>query len=321
MVPDIFDVIRSRVAVVAERASFVAIDEKAIRRLGEELAPVLAPPAYDTSLHYLGTAEDTTAYLVTLDAVNFGSGYFPFFAKRPGLSGYGTVALALTERFRERGPLDARELSRISPQACARLFGQDDRHPALQEWARWVSRAWNDLGEDLLRRFDGDPVRLVQAARGSAAALVEILDAQPLFHDVAIYDGAEIPFFKRAQILASDLALGLEPLRGSPFDDLERLTLFADNLVPHVLRCAGVLRYEPGLADAIERGDLLPAGSPQEIEIRACAIHATELLVAELRRRGASVTARVLDVALWSSGQSPNVKSRYPRHRTRTPFY
>ena len=53
-------------------------------------------------------------------------------------------------------------------------------------------------------------------------------------------------FYKRAQIVAADLALA----GVARFRDLDRLTIFADNLVPHVLRCDGVLVYDaaPGRA-------------------------------------------------------------------------
>src|ERR687896_13348 len=47
---------------------------------------------------------------------------------------------------------------------------------------------------------------------GSAVALVERLAAWPTWRDVSPYDGAEVPFFKRAQIAAADLALaGIAP--------------------------------------------------------------------------------------------------------------
>ncbi len=49
------------------------------------------------------------------------------------------------------------------------------------------------------------------------------------------------------------------PLAGvAEFGDLDRLTIFADNLVPHVLRCDGVLVYD-------ER-----AGSPDRRRVRSC---------------------------------------------------
>jgi hypothetical protein len=134
------------------------------------------------------------------------------------------------------------------------------------------------------------------------------------------YGGLRVPFYKRAQLAAADLA---QALAGHPlgrFGDLAGLTLFADNLVPHVLRVEGVLGYEPGLLARIEREELIPAGSPEEIEIRACAVDAVERLVAALEGRGHPTTAHELDWLLWSRGQLTRYKG-VPRHRTRTVFY
>jgi hypothetical protein len=117
-------------------------------------------------------------------------------------------------------------------------------------------------------------------------------------------------FFKRAQIAPSDLALG----RVAAFEDLDRLTIFADNLVPHVLRCDGVLVYDDALAAHIDSGALLPMDE-REHEIRACALHACELLAAHL-----GIAPRSLDTWLWNRGQGEAYKAR-PRHRTRTVFY
>ncbi len=44
-------------------------------------------------------------------------------------------------------------------------------------------------------------------------------------------------------------------------DDLGGLTMFADNLVPHVLRLDGILRLHPGLVARIDRGELIEHGS------------------------------------------------------------
>jgi hypothetical protein len=122
---------------------------------------------------------------------------------------------------------------------------------------------------------------------------------------------ADRGFYKRAQIVPHDLAVcGL-----ATFGDLDRLTLFADNLVPHVLRVDGVLRYDEGLAARIERGEPIEHGSPEEVEIRACALHAVELLAAASGR-----SAQELDYLLWNRGQEPRYKA-IPRHRSRTTAY
>ena len=105
-------------------------------------------------------------------------------------------------------------------------------------------------------------------------------------------------FYKRAQIAPNDLALA----GVAEFADLDRLTIFADNLVPHVLRVDGVLRYDPALAARIDAGELLPPGE-EEREIRACALHACELIAARL-----GMPPRVLDIWLWNRGQAPRVQ-------------
>jgi Potential Queuosine, Q, salvage protein family len=124
----------------------------------------------------------------------------------------------------------------------------------------------------------------------------------PFFDDVG--------FYKRAQIAAHDLTLA----GVASFDDLDRCTIFADNLVPHVLRVDGVLRYAPELAGPIDACELLHQG-PEEREIRACAVHACELLAERL-----GLAPRVLDGRLWNRGQEPRYKAR-PRHRTRCVWY
>jgi len=317
----VFDRIRRRCRDVADQAQRVRIVESAIAEYARVLASLsLETPAYDDVLHFRGRPEDTVTYLVALDAVNFGSGYFPLLAKRPGHSGYGTIALALAERFRAHRPLDVGDLVECSAADCARLFGQDLSVAPIAELMELFAKAWRDLGHDLLERFGGSFSALVESAEGSAAALVRLLDRQPLFHDVATYYGIEVPFYKRAQILASDLALAFGGRGWGEFHDLDLLTIFADNLVPHVLRCDGILTYDGALARRIERGELLPSGSEEEVEIRACAVDAVERIALEIRRAGRPVTSRELDIALWNRGQSPRYKEA-PRHRTRTAFY
>jgi hypothetical protein len=75
-----------------------------------------------------------------------------------------------------------------------------------------------------------------------------------------------------------------------------------------------VLVYEGALAGLIDAGELLPSGR-REREIRACAVHACELLSQRL-----AVPARTIDALLWSRGQAPAYKER-PRHRTRCVYY
>ena len=288
----LLDDVRRHCREIAESSELVRID---LERLGAvEPGP---PPALDPERHYLeGSREDGAAYLLTLDTINFGSGWFPTIRKRPGSSGYFTVARGLADRFRAHGPYSNEELGSITAAEIAGALGQDPDHELMALFAR----ALNALGAWLGERT---PLEAIEAAGGSAERLAEQLAAgMPFFNDPG--------FFKRAQITPNDLALaGI-----AEFHDIDRLTIFADNLVPHVLRVEGVLVYDPALADRIDSGKLLEPGGAER-DIRAAALHACELIGAEL-----NIPPRHLDVMLWNRGQDPRYKA-IPRHRTRTVFY
>jgi hypothetical protein len=246
--------------------------------------------------HYLeGSARDVATYMLAVDAVNFGSGWFPTLVKRRGCSGYFTVAWAIADAFRA-APWSAADLRATRADELAGVLGQRRDHELVALYAQALRSLGVFLG-------DRDALDLVREAGGSAERLATMLaEGMALFCDRG--------FYKRAQIAAADLALA----GVAQFGDLDRLTIFADNLVPHVLRCDGVLRYDEALAAHIDAGLPLRPGA-QEREIRACAVHACELIAAR-----SSVAPHVLDSWLWSRGQAPHYKS-LPRHRCRTVYY
>ena len=297
------DDVRAACTRLAVQATSVRIDSERLDAVLDDGAGGwdLTAPALDAERHFLdGSEADVATYLLTLDTVNFGSGWWPTLRKREvagrPVSGYFTVAWALADRFRAHGPWSNPELRALRADEVADVLGQ----PADHELMALFAQALRGLGTFLGERSALD---LVRAAGGSAVRLAEALAG-----GMAMYD--DRGFYKRAQLVPSDLALA----GVAGFTDLDRLTIFADNLVPHVLRVEGVLVYDPRLEARIDAGKLLPAAA-QEREIRACAVHACELLAARL-----GTTAHELDNALWSRGQAPAFKAR-PRHRTRSVYY
>lgn len=315
------DAIRESAARVADHARYLRIEPDALEGLAASLAREKpGTPDYDVRHHHRGSEASTLAFNVTLDSINFGSGWWPLLRKRPGLSGYFTVATSLKERFDAGGPMCAAELGRLDAAALTALLGQEGTGPEIATLMEHFARALRDLGAWLERRFGGRFEGPVEEAGGSAERLAELLAEMPLYRDVHRYEEFDVPLYKRAQIVPADLALAFGDRGAGRFRDLDRLTIFSDNLVPHVLRRLGVLVYDPGLAERIERGELLAAGSKEEIEIRAVAVHAVERLVAAVRQRGGATSARELDQLLWTRGQSPGMKA-HPRHRTRSVYY
>jgi hypothetical protein len=298
------DDVRAACAQIADAAQSVRIDAA---RLASYDAPAggapIADPGLDPVRHYLeGAPADVALYTLALDTINFGSGWFPTLRKRTDpasgrtVSGYFTVAWNLADHFRIDGPWTVADLRTMRTEPLAAILGQTADHELMSLYAQ----ALRELGRFLGERSALD---LIAQARGSAERLAALLAT-----GMALYD--DRGFYKRAQIVPNDLALA----GVAEFTDLDRLTIFADNLVPHVLRCDGVLVYDAALAAHVDGERLLPAGR-EEREIRACALHACEQLGARLK-----IPPRVLDMWLWTRGQAPELKAR-PRHRTRSVYY
>ena len=215
---------------------------------------------------------------------------------------------------------------------CSRLVKLDATGlRALLHWPRQLPceaerlRVLRQTAGCLRRSFGGSALAMVESARGSASALVELITAAfPAFRDAAVYRGRQVSFLKRAQIFVGDLHGAFGGQGPGAFKDLDKLTLFADYRVPVVLRQLGILRYSPQLAGCVDGGQEVPAGSEEELEIRGCSIQAVEALrqkLVELQPDYAEKPSAVhIDWCLWEIGEAAR-KTSPPHHRTRTVFY
>jgi len=310
--------VRRGAAAAAEQAELVRIDHDALDRLAAALDPT-SPEPYPEE-RWTGDVEHRAMAVVAWNAVNFGSGWFPHVAKLPGRSGARTLATKWHEHCDGHGVPAADWLAEVGVEEVAAVFAQplDTEVRGLLDA---FTGAWQELGRHLLEHHGGSAAALVGAAGAQRARLAEELAALPSWDDRHRLGDLEVPLFKRAQIVVSHLAGALAGTELGRFDDLDTLTAFADNLVPHVLKVRGVLVVDPALDARIERGELLRSGERGEVELRAVAVHAVELLVARLHEAGhAGVTAAGLDHRLWQLGQDPAVKAR-PRHRCRCTYY
>src|SRR5438105_13277293 len=96
----LLDDVRTQAAATANSARFVTIDASAIEGYVQSLPLAQASAArLDPATHYAGEPEATQAYVMTLDAINFGSGYFPHLKNRSGMSGYLSVASSVRYRL------------------------------------------------------------------------------------------------------------------------------------------------------------------------------------------------------------------------------
>ncbi|MGH2842567.1 MAG: queuosine salvage family protein, partial [Solirubrobacteraceae bacterium] len=142
-----------------------------------------------------------TAFWLTLDAINFGSGWFPTLRKRREPTGYRTIVAGVRRQFDEHGPWSASELCALTAAELAAVFDQEPEHELMALFAASL----RDLGTHLLVDCHGVFTATADAARGSAVALVGTLAGWECFADVSRYGGWRLAFLKRAQIAAADL--------------------------------------------------------------------------------------------------------------------
>jgi Potential Queuosine, Q, salvage protein family len=179
------------------------------------------------------------------------------------------------------------------------------------------------LGDVLLATYGGRFAKVLESSSpalyddGNGFLEVLVRDFRR-FDDVAEWEGRAVRFWKLAQLAVWILELTLPG--GLGFRDLDRLTAFADYIVPAGMRAMGILRYSSALDDAIARRELIGAGSREEVELRAHTIYATALLtdrVNELRPSDRQVIVPQIDARFWV----PFHKTHAPHHLTRTIYY
>lgn len=317
--------------LVMRAARHVSIDPEAVEATAERLAAGGVPDAdWSQALHPPGRdAKELANLVLVVDALNFcfwnipGSERSRWQVTWDGVThdGYFALALALRRAVEQGKPMyDAEYLAELTEDEVAEILAGDpgsDPIPLLHARHQHL----HEVGRGLLNDWRGSFLRAIEAAHGSAAALVhEVVRSFPSFDDVAPWERHHIRLYKRAQILVADLYGAFEGHGPGKFRDLDTLTAFADYKVPQVLRQHGVLRYAPELAERIRRHVLIPPDSDEEIEIRCATIWAVELLRQTLERRGTPMRAFEIDWALWQSGQSLSGDAE-PYHRTLTAFY
>jgi hypothetical protein len=308
---------------VIDAASNVRIDDDAVERLARRLADRgVEAPEWRVWPHWWEDSDRAADYVLVLDALNFcfwGEPRWRVSFEGQLLDGYWALAACLRRALDAGVPLlDPYKLAEFDEAAARYLFAGEAEIPLLPERIANL----REVGTGLLAA-GGSFADLVRAANGSGEALVaEVVRRFPSFDDVATYDdGTEVRFYKRAQILVSDLH-GIYGGAGlGAFCDLDRLTAFADYKIPQVLREAGILVYAPTLAETVDRQDLIPPGDPREVEIRAGTVWGCELLRQALARRRSGPTLRAFEVdwLLWSDAQGRTISRPY--HRTRTIYY
>ncbi|CAA0841042.1 Unknown protein [Striga hermonthica] len=303
--------VRSTSAWVASHSSHVLIDSSGIEKFAEEMKDSIPKVEWNfEGIHYFDDTPLTVQYLLVLDALNF------CFWPDNELS-YDHLAAGLKEALEnDKSAFDADRLQKYTGPDLRKMLKWPRPLPLEDERVRLI----HEVGFELERSFDGKASKIVESSEKSAAKLVALITSHfPGFRDHTVYKGHQIFLYKRAQIFAADLWGAFKGQGYGEFNDIESVTMFADYIIPAVLQQLGVLKFSPSLTNMIEFNKEIGSGSEEEVELRACTVHAVEEIRELIHKKsGKQVLSVELDLWLWAFGIQC---SSLQHHRTLSIYY
>ncbi len=138
----------------------------------------------------------------------------------------------------------------------------------------------------------------------------------PYFKDESEYKGMMIYFYKRAQLLTSDILHIRKMLEGIKVD-FSHLQGCADYKIPQVMRCMGIIEFNDELTNLVDNKIELSEGSEMEVEIRANDLIVLDYMAKKLNEK---ISRMDLNDYIWLLSQDKS-KMTKPYHRTLTKHY
>jgi len=230
---------------------------------------------------------------------------------------YGMIG-AIARAIENKIPiLDAKFLSEIKENELSKILEGSIQIPLFKDRLNIL----REIGITLISKFEGDFTNLINQANGDSQKLLSlIIENFPSFNDSSTYNGKQVYFYKRAQLLVADIVQAFEGHEFSKLKKITELTACADYKLPFVLRRLGIFSYSDYLADKIDNQIQIDKDSEEEIELRANTIWVVELIKQKVKNKIAHTDSIHVNDHIWMLGQE-KLKNDKPYHLTRTTFY
>ncbi|KAH0565415.1 hypothetical protein GP486_001191 [Trichoglossum hirsutum] len=271
----------------------VAIDSQGTRAAAESIWTSMCRKEYSTKtwstheLHPKAKNEDTINLIFTIDLLNFSfwseselDQRFAVHYRDKNWTGYWSLVAALQRALDEDIPITSSDFWQSEDECSKDLVRWVFRSATNEEIPLFDERlaCLREAGRVLYERFNCRFLNCINEASGSAAALVNLLvENFPCFNDEAGFEGRNVRFYKRAQILVADLWACFEGEGYGKFRDINEITMFADYRIPQILHNLGCLRYSPPLENHIRQLKLISEGHTWEVELRGSMIPSNSL--------------------------------------------
>ncbi|KAL5114704.1 hypothetical protein ACEQ8H_007438 [Pleosporales sp. CAS-2024a] len=322
----------------------VALDMRSTKVAAQLILDEMLKRKYSTSawseheLHPKAKDESTVNFIFTMDLLNFSfwsekeeQDRFAIVYRGKRWTGYWSLVALLQRALEQAIPITDPTFwideERCTDDVLRTVFssgieGTEDI-PLFEERVRCLREA----GQILEEEFDSSVITLIQDAKHSAAGLVNLLAEKfTCFRDEGTFERKKVRFLKRAQIFVADLWAAFDGQEYGQFNDIDKITMFADYRVPQMLHSLGVLWYCPPLDNTIRRLEMIESGHSWEMQIRGCSIWAIELLRREILKikPDAKVNAILIDFFLYDLAKEKEKVDQgdvIPHHRTRSIWY
>jgi hypothetical protein len=275
-----------------------------------------------------GSADDVIDFILTADCVDTAftdfSTHVKFGVDYAGRHWSDSDGLfACMKRAMDNGIpiLDGKFLAGVTRPEMERIFAANIELPMLDE----KMEIWHQVGAVLAEKYHGRFHNFVKSCPpriyDNGAGLIDRMVKEfPRFNDVSPYDGATVKIYKLPQLGTWFVYSALRKSGQFPLADVDKMTAFADYIVPVALRLLGIMSYSPELEHAINTYQMIPRDSRQEVEIRAHCIYASALLCEEVnsrRPKDQQIIIPQIDARLWTHYHT----TWWPHHLTRTIMY
>lgn len=311
---------------VIKNANLIKINEEAIDKFVDSLKDSdFEQTEFDSdSILSSNKEKDHIGYTVVYNTINFcywGEPKWTVEYNNKYYDGCAGLTRSLVSAINNDYPLlDCNYLAELSEKDLSAILKGNIEIPLFEERLSLL-RA---LGQLMKKDFNGSWMEVVNRGNNDAIGIVDVLVQYfpSIFKDEAEYNGHTVKFYKRAQLVPAYIAhdlykLGLVSIKLSSVD---KLTAFADYKVPQILRKLDILEYEDRLSSKIDNLIELPAGSPEEVEIRAFTIEAISRMVEKAQVRFPEANMANIDGIIWFRGQKKSPDDK-PYHRAKTIWY
>lgn len=212
-------------------------------------------------------------------------------------------------------------LAKVNRKDLESVFAGTIEMPMLDERVA----LFNEVGRVLVEKYQGRYSNFVRSCAprlyANGDGLLERLTTEfPRFRDVSSYQGSDVHIYKLAQLGIWGMHLALSPRGAWKLEDADKLTAFADYIVPVGLRVMGIFEYAPELEKQINSLVEVKRDSDAEIELRASSIYVIAKLTEEINKRRPGMDPLLqpqVDFRFWKTYHA----THWPHHLTKTVMY